>query len=117
MRRLWLALALIVGLSGSVYGWTPVYRLYVYNWDTKNYYHIRIKNENSRWQDAKNVEAGGCVEFPKVEEGEYSIRIYRDGQDFSDYATFEVTDNDFCIRIRSVTGALESCGDYFCGGP
>ena len=34
----------------------------------------------------------------------YSIRTYKDGTAVGDYASFEVEDDDLCIKITSVTG-------------
>jgi hypothetical protein len=110
----WIVLALILGVAGPIYAFTDAYKLYIYNRDNRNYYHIRIKNEDSRWNDAKNVEAGSCVEFHRIEPGEYSIRIYKDGSMMSDYARFDVTDGERCLRIRSETGMLEDCSNYYC---
>lgn len=112
-----LLIALILGVIGSCSNceaFTDAYQLYVQNGDQHNYYHIRIKNEDSGWNDAKNVEAGDCVRFHRIEPGDWSIRIYKDGSMLSDSAEFEVDDEDWCIRIRSETGKLESCNRNFC---
>jgi len=110
----WIVLALILGVVGPVYAFTDAYQLYIYNKDQHNYYHIRIKNEDSGWNDAKNVEAGSCVRFHRIEPGKWSIRIYQDGTMLSDYADFRVNDEDWCIRIRSETGKLKGCSTYYC---
>lgn len=109
-----LLIALILGLVGPVYAFTDAYQLYIYNRDKHNYYHIRVKNEDSGWNDAKNVEAGSCVRFHRIEPGQWSIRIFKDGSMLSDYADFTVTDEDWCIRIRSETGKLYGCSTYYC---
>jgi hypothetical protein len=93
---------------------TPSYRLYIYNMDSNNYYHVRIKNEDTRWSDAVNVEARSCAKMYRIEPGEYSIRTYRDGGMSGDYASFEVEDESVCIEITSVTGNLELCNKYYC---
>ncbi len=109
----WIALALILGVSGPVHAFTDSFRLYIYNYDFHNYYHVRIKNEDSGWNDAKNVEAGSCQYFTRIEPGRYSVRIYKDGSMLSDHVWFDVSDEK-CIRIRSETGHMESCNEYSC---
>ena len=93
---------------------TPSYRLYIYNMDTKNYYAIRIKNEDNGWQANLNIEAGSCESVERMEPGWYTIRTYRDGRNSGAYELFEVTDDHLCIEIDSVTGALRPCNKTFC---
>ena len=93
---------------------TPSYKLYIYNMDSENYYHVRIKNEDTRWADAVNIESRSCVKIYRIEPGEWSIRTYKDGRDVGNYATFDVVDSDICIEITSVTGGLEFCSKTYC---
>lgn len=93
---------------------TPAYKLYIYNLDKKNSYHIRLKNEDTGWQKSVDIETDSCVVIYRMEPGEYSIRTYKKGTSVGDYATFEVEDDDLCIKITSVTGRLELCNNTFC---
>ena len=90
------------------------YKLYIYNEDSENYYHVRLKNEDTGWYDARNVEADSCIEIYRLERGEYSIRTYQDGGSIGDYALFDIDDDHMCIRITSVTGKLRSCNRNYC---
>ena len=98
------------GLSYS----TPAYKLYVYNLDKNNGYRIRLKNEETGWSKSVNIEAESCVVISRMEPGEYTIRTYKEGTSVGDYASFNVEDEDLCIRITSVTGGLELCNNTFC---
>ena len=98
-----------IGLSA-----TPSYRLYIHNMDSRNYYYVRVKNEDTRWSDSVNIEIGSCAKLYRIEPGEYSIRTYKDGKMAGDYATFEVVDENICIEITSVTGEMEFCGKMYC---
>lgn len=112
MKINWLLVALILGVVGPLYAFTDAYQLYVQN-RSQHSYRVRIKNEDSRWTDTQTVEAGGCVRFLRIEPGDWSIRVYK-GSMLSDYADFEVDDEDWCILIRSETGKVETCYKYFC---
>ena len=109
-------LALTVGIAflpNPAYS-TSAYKLYIYNLDKKNGYHIWLKNEGTRWQKAVDIGADSCVVIYRMEPGEYSIRTYKIGTSVGDYASFEVEDDDLCIKITSVTGKLELCNNTFC---
>lgn len=90
------------------------YKLYVYNRDSHNYYHVRLKNEDTGWHDARNVEANDCVAIYRLEPGEYSIRNYKDGTDVGHYRSFNIKDDNKCIEITSVTGKMRSCSRDYC---
>ena len=111
---LYLVFAIGVALLPSFAYSTPAYKLYIYNFDRKNNYHVRLKNEDTGWQKAVDIEADSCVVIYRMEPGEYSIRTYKDGTSVGDYASFEVEDDDLCIKITSVTGGLELCNNIFC---
>jgi len=111
---LYLLVAVGIALFPSFAYSTPAYKLYIYNLDRKNNYHIRLKNEDTGWQKAVDIEPDSCVVIYRMEPGEYSIRTYKDGTSVGDYASFEVEDDDLCIKITSVTGGLELCNNTFC---
>ena len=93
---------------------TPAYKLYIYNLDKKNSYHIRLENENTGWQKNVDIEADSCVVIYRMERGEYSIRTHKGSTSVGDYASFEVEGDDLCIKITSVKGGLELCNNTFC---
>jgi len=98
----------------DLYPFTSSYMLYVYNQDNRNNYTIKIKNEDSGWQDSKNIEPGECIIFQRIEPGNYSIRTFKGNTSIGDYANFEVKNGDWCIEISSVTGQIRTCDWYFC---
>jgi hypothetical protein len=111
---LYLIFAVGIALLPSFAYSTPAYKLYIYNLDRKNNYHIRLKNEGTGWHKTVDIEADSCVVIYRMEPGDYSIRTYKNGTSVGDYASFEVEDNDLCIKITSVTGGLELCDNTFC---
>jgi hypothetical protein len=114
ITALYLLIAAGIALLPSFAHSTPAYKLYIYNLDRKNNYHIRLKNEGTGWQKAVDIEADSCVIIHRMEPGEYSIRTYKGGTSVGDYASFEVEDDDLCVKITSVTGGLELCDNTFC---
>lgn len=92
---------------------TDAYRLYVHNRDRHNYYQIRITNEHSRKKDSLTVAPKSCNVFDPTDEGEYSVRVYKNGRMFSDYVSIEINDTS-CIELDSVTGKVSLCDDYWC---
>lgn len=111
---LFIATCVFIALLPAIGNSTPAYRLYIQNRDNHNSYHVRVKNEDTGWHDAVNIEAGSCAVVERMEPGEYSIRTYRNGGNTGDYAGFEIEDSNFCIRITSVTGSMEVCNQNFC---
>ena len=93
---------------------TKAFKLYVHNRDSKNYYHIRLKNEDTGWYDARNVEANDCIAIYRLEQGEYSIRTYRDGTDVGHYRSFKIKNDHKCLEITPVTGKMRSCNRNYC---
>jgi len=91
---------------------TYKYRLYVHNRDRKNFYQIRITNEDSRKTDSLTVDAKSCNVFDPTDKGEYSVRVYKNGRMFSDYVRIEIN-NTSCIELDSVTGKVSLCDDYW----
>ena len=92
---------------------TDSYRLYVHNRDRSNYYYVRIKNEDSRSKDSLTVDPASCNVFAPTDEGEYSVRVYRNGTTFSDNVSIEIDDTS-CIELNSVTGSVSLCEKYWC---
>ena len=92
---------------------TDKYRLYMHNRDSHNNYQIRITNEDSRKKDSLTVDANSCNVFDPTDEGEYSVRVYKNGRMFSDYVSIEINDTS-CIELDSVTGKASLCDDYWC---
>ena len=92
---------------------TDSYRLYVHNRDRSNYYYVRITNEDSRSKDSLTVDPASCNVFAPTDEGEYSVRVYRKGTAFTDYATIEIDDTS-CIELNSVTGKVSLCNKNWC---
>ena len=92
---------------------TDAYRLYVHNKDRHNYYQIRITNEDSRKKNSLTVEPKSCNVFDPNDEGEYSVRVYKNGRMFSDYVSIEINDTS-CIEMDSVTGKVSLCDEYWC---
>ena len=92
---------------------TDAYRLYVHNKDRHNYYQIRITNEDSRKKNSLTVEPKSCNVFDPTDEGEYSVRVYKNGRMFSDYVSIEINDTS-CIEMDSVTGKVSLCDEYWC---
>lgn len=111
---LFIATCVFIALLPAIGNSTPSYKLYIYNMDNKNYYAVRIKNEDTGWQANLNIEAGSCETVYRMEPGEYSIRTYKDGGWVGDYAGFEITDDDLCIEITSAIGTLDICESTFC---
>ena len=92
---------------------TDKYRLYVHNRNSKHYYRVRITNEDSRRKDSLTVDPKSCSVFAPTDEGEYSVRVYRNGTAFSDYVAIEIDDTS-CIELNSVTGKVSLCNRNFC---
>jgi hypothetical protein len=92
---------------------TDKYRLYVHNRNSKHYYRVRITNEDSRKKDSLTVEPKSCNVFDPTDEGEYSVRVYRNGTTFSDNVSIEIDDTS-CIELNSVTGSVSLCDKYWC---
>ena len=92
---------------------TDAYRLYVHNRNSKHYYQVRITNEDSRKKDSLTVDPKSCNVFDPTDEGEYSVRVYRNGTVFSDYVSIEIDDTS-CIELNSVTGSVSLCDKYWC---
>jgi hypothetical protein len=92
---------------------TDKYRLYVHNRNSKHYYRVRITNEDSRKKDSLTVDPKSCNVFDPTDEGEYSVRVYRNGTAFSDYVGIEIDDTS-CIELNSVTGSVSLCDKYWC---
>ena len=92
---------------------TDAYRLYVHNRNSKHYYEVRITNEDSRKKDSLTVDPKSCNVFDPTDEGEYSVRVYRNGTAFSDYVSIEIDDTS-CIELGSVTGSVSLCDKYWC---
>ena len=92
---------------------TDKYRLYVHNRDSKHYYRVRITNEDSRRKDSLTVDPKSCNVFDPTDEGEYSVRVYRNGTAFSDYVSIEINDTS-CIELNSVTGKISLCNRNWC---
>lgn len=107
--------AIFIGMLPSLAeSQTPSYILYIYNMDSKNYYHVRIINDDTRWQNSVNVESRSCAKMYRMEPGTYTIQTYRDGSHVGDYAGFDIEDDDLCIEITSVTGKLDLCNKTYC---
>ena len=92
---------------------TDAYRLYVHNRHRHNYYEIRITNEDSRKKDTLTVEPKSCNVFDPTDEGEYSVRVYKNGTMFTDHVTIEIDDTS-CIELNSVTGKISLCNRNVC---
>ena len=92
---------------------TDAYRLYVHNRDRSNYYYVRITNEDSRSKDSLTVDPASCNVFAPTDEGEYSVRVYKNGTMFTDHVTIEIDDTS-CIELNSVTGKISLCNRNFC---
>jgi hypothetical protein len=115
---LWLVLSLLAILAAIIYPQfaysESAYKLYLHNRDSENYYHVRLKNEDTGWYDARNIEAGSCVEIYRLESGEYSIRTYQDGKMGGHYSSFKIRNDHKCLEITPVTGKLRSCSRSYC---
>ena len=77
---------------------TDKYRLYVHNRNSKHYYRVRITNEDSRKKDSLTVEPKSCNVFDPTDEGEYSVRVYRNGTVLADYVTLNIDDTSSRVR-------------------
>ena len=92
---------------------SDVYRLYVHNRDQNNEYQVRITNEDSRKKYSLNVEAASCNVFSAVDEGKYSVKVFRSGTMYTDYVIIEI-DDTACIELNSVTGKVSICDRNWC---
>jgi hypothetical protein len=111
----WIVLALILGVVGSCadcQAFTDAYEMYIYN-RTNDEYYVRIKNEDSSWTADGTLGAGECGRFTRIEQGKWSIRVYR-GDMLTDFIDFRLREKDRCFRIRSETGKLEVCHTFYC---
>ena len=90
-----------------------VYRLYVHNRDRNNDYHVRITNEDSRKKYSLTVDAASCNVFSAVDEGKYSVKVFRNGTMYTDYVIIEI-DDTACIELNSVTGKVSLCDRNWC---
>jgi hypothetical protein len=92
---------------------TEAFRLYVHNRDRNYDYDVRITNENSRKKYSLSVDAASCNVFRAVDEGKYSIKVFRNRTMYADYAIIEIDDTS-CIELSSVTGKVSLCDRNWC---
>ena len=92
---------------------TDAYRLYVHNRDRNNDYDVRITNEDSRKKYSLTVDAASCNVFSAVDEGKYSVKLYKNGTMYTDYIIIEIDDTT-CIELDSVTDKAFLCDRNWC---
>ena len=92
---------------------TDTFRLYVHNRDGNNDYKVRITNEDSRKKYSLTVDAASCNVFSAVDEGKYSVKVFRNGTMYTDYVIIEI-DDTACIELNSVTGKVSICDRNWC---
>ena len=83
--------------------------IYPFNQSIVNWMHIKPIHS----KDSLTVDPASCNVFAPTDEGEYSVRVYKNGTMFTDHVTIEIDDTS-CIELNSVTGKISLCNRNFC---